>query len=348
MVDHCSAGWSVDESLSLGGDVRDVTVQWCLIAEALHRSVHTQGTRTATARWSRANGGVTLHHNLWAHNAARNPRLGDNYGRPPWPLFDVRNNVIYDWGGIASGLTGDNLRANYVGNYVRPGPSSDRKRGIVVLADSAAVSTTWPATSSRAGRPSRGQPADFDRLERRPPAGHARRRAVRRAAGADDRGGAGLSRGPRPRRRDAARGGTRSTPGSSPRPRRGRAGSSTRRTRWAAGLYTPPPSPRRRRRGRPARRVGARARAGPGRPTRRGQGRRPGGLHASRGLPERAGRRRRPSAARAGAAGRAGRAAARGPGVLNIVNSSPVGATTTSPTGTAPAAISRARVAWRS
>jgi hypothetical protein len=86
----------------------------------------------------RASGGVTLHHNLWAHNAARNPRLGDDYGRPPWPLFDVRNNVIYDYGGIASGMTGDRLRANYVGNHVRPGPSSDTKRGIIVLTDTAA------------------------------------------------------------------------------------------------------------------------------------------------------------------------------------------------------------------
>ena len=52
----------------------------------------------------------------------------------------MRNNVIYDYGGIASGMTGDNLRANYVGNYVRPGPSSDTKRGVIVLTDTAAVS----------------------------------------------------------------------------------------------------------------------------------------------------------------------------------------------------------------
>jgi pectate lyase len=139
MLDHCSAGWSVDEGLSLGGDVADVTVQWCLIAEALHRSVHRKGPH-GYGSLMRAIGGVTLHHNLWAHNSARNPRLGDNYGRPPFPLFDVRNNVVYDYGGIASGMTGDRLRANYVANYVRPGPSSDTKRGVIVLTDTAAVS----------------------------------------------------------------------------------------------------------------------------------------------------------------------------------------------------------------
>jgi hypothetical protein len=165
ILDHCSAGWSVDESLSLSGDVAEVTVQWCLIAEALNRSVHRKGPH-GYGSLMRATGGVTLHHNLWAHNAARNPRLGDDYGRPPWPLFDVRNNVVYDYGRIASGLTGDNLRANYVGNYVRPGPSSDRGRGVVVLTDTAAVSY-HVAGNVVEGRP--GLTADnrliFDRVE---------------------------------------------------------------------------------------------------------------------------------------------------------------------------------------
>jgi pectate lyase len=138
VVDHCSATWAVDENLSLAGDVRDVTVQWCLIAEALNRSVHHKGPH-GYGSLMRATGGVTLHHDLWAHNDARNPRLGDDYGRPPWPLFDLRNNVIYDYGGIASGMTGDTLSANYVANYVRPGPSSNTKRGVVVLTGTASV-----------------------------------------------------------------------------------------------------------------------------------------------------------------------------------------------------------------
>ncbi|MBE3071948.1 MAG: pectate lyase, partial [Acidobacteria bacterium] len=138
IIDHCSATWSVDENLSPSGAVSNITVQWCLIAESLNRSVHSKGAH-GYGSLVRAVGGVTLHHNLWAHNSARNPRLGDNYGNPPWPVFDVRNNVIYDYGQIASGLTGDRLSANYVGNYIRPGPSSDRARGIIVLTDTADV-----------------------------------------------------------------------------------------------------------------------------------------------------------------------------------------------------------------
>jgi pectate lyase len=123
VIDHCSATWSIDESLSLAGDVANVTVQWCLIGEALNHSKHSKGNH-GYGSLSRANGGVTWHHNLWVHNNSRNPRLGDNYGRPPFPTFDVRNNVMYDYGEICSGLTQGILKVNYVANYIRPGPAS--------------------------------------------------------------------------------------------------------------------------------------------------------------------------------------------------------------------------------
>jgi pectate lyase len=123
ILDHCSATWSIDEGLSLAGNVSNVTVQWCLIAEGLNLSKHSKGAH-GYGSLSRANGPVTWHHNLWAHNNSRNPRLGDNYGRAPYPTFDVRNNVIYDYGEIASGLTQGILKVNYVANYIRPGPVS--------------------------------------------------------------------------------------------------------------------------------------------------------------------------------------------------------------------------------
>ena len=123
VLDHCSATWSIDESLSLAGNVSNVTIQWCLIGNALNHSKHAKGDH-GYGSLSRANGPVTWHHNLWVHNNSRNPRLGDNYGRPPFPTFDVRNNVMYDYGEICSGLTQGVLKVNYVGNYIRPGPSS--------------------------------------------------------------------------------------------------------------------------------------------------------------------------------------------------------------------------------
>jgi hypothetical protein len=124
IIDHCSATWSVDERLSTSGDVQNCTIQWCLIGESLNQSKHQKGAH-GYGSLARANGPVSWHHNLWIHNDSRNPRLGDNYGRGgKFPTFDVRNNVIYDFGGTASGLTQGILKVNYVGNYLRPGPSS--------------------------------------------------------------------------------------------------------------------------------------------------------------------------------------------------------------------------------
>jgi pectate lyase len=138
LIDHVSASWAVDEVLSASGAIHDVTIQWCIIAEGLDHSVHSKGAH-GYGSLVRAVGGVTLHHNLWAHNDSRNPRLGDNYGAPPFPTFDVRNNVIYDYGAIASGMTGDHLSANYVANYIRPGPSTHTGRPPIVLTDTADV-----------------------------------------------------------------------------------------------------------------------------------------------------------------------------------------------------------------
>ncbi len=136
ILDHCSASWGVDEVLSPSGGISDITVQWCIISEGLNRSVHHKGAH-GYGSLARAVGGVSFHHNLWAHNTARNPRLGDNYGKPPFPTFDVRANVMYDYGSMCSGMTGDILSVNYVGNYIKPGPSSNRARAPIVFTDTA-------------------------------------------------------------------------------------------------------------------------------------------------------------------------------------------------------------------
>jgi hypothetical protein len=132
VLDHCSATWSIDECLSTSGVNANCTIQWCLIGESLRHSKHSKGNH-GYGSLARANGPMSWHHNLWIHNDARNPRLGDAYGRGPmFPTFDVRNNVIYDFGDTASGLTQGILKVNYIGNYLRPGPSSRARTPITV------------------------------------------------------------------------------------------------------------------------------------------------------------------------------------------------------------------------
>lgn len=125
IIDHCSVSWSVDECLSVSGDdVGDITVQWCLIAESLSRSVHHKGPH-GYGSLVRADGDVTYHHNLYAHHSSRSPRPGTyNDDAKRGIIFDFRNNVIYGWGSRAGYSSADRASINYVANYLQPNSTS--------------------------------------------------------------------------------------------------------------------------------------------------------------------------------------------------------------------------------
>jgi hypothetical protein len=120
VVDHVSASWSVDETLSVTESDR-VTVQWSFITESMKNSCHEKGAHGYGSLIRYGDGKVTYHHNLYAHHDSRNPRVGDNIG------LDFVNNVIYDWG-IKATYTADFTegitRVNYVGNYLVAGPDT--------------------------------------------------------------------------------------------------------------------------------------------------------------------------------------------------------------------------------
>ncbi|MBA7630544.1 hypothetical protein ES703_38067 [subsurface metagenome] len=137
IVDHCSTSWSVDETLSAStsGQLGNVTVQWCIISESLHDSVHHKGRHGygSLIRGGWGNG-YTFHHNLYAHHYARLPRPGNYNDRsidPDGFIFDFRNNVIYNWGGSYAGYNSDGsnntnsiTKMNFVGNYYKSGINS--------------------------------------------------------------------------------------------------------------------------------------------------------------------------------------------------------------------------------
>lgn len=125
MVDHCSASWSVDETLSVVQSAEKVTVQWCFITESLHQSVHKKGAHGyGSLIRPRQDARYTFHHNLYAHHSSRNPRPGTYDGK--LLRLDFRNNVIYDWGFKAgyNNYTNEFIEMNYVGNYLLAGPST--------------------------------------------------------------------------------------------------------------------------------------------------------------------------------------------------------------------------------
>jgi pectate lyase len=120
ILDHVSASWSADEVLSVYHNDY-VTIQWCMITEAGSSSHKFGGI------WGNDYG--TFHHNLFAHNASRNPRWASGCGNN-----DYRNNVIYNWGynscyGGEASQTGDErfnfTNINMIANYYKAGPATE-------------------------------------------------------------------------------------------------------------------------------------------------------------------------------------------------------------------------------
>ncbi len=121
IVDHCSFSWATDEVVSTWRDARDISIQWCIIAEGLNNSTHLEGSHSKGLLIKGAgNERISIHHNLFAHSEARNPRINSG------GIVDVVNNVIYN-----CRLTGSTVgskyavgQVNYVGNYLKHGPNT--------------------------------------------------------------------------------------------------------------------------------------------------------------------------------------------------------------------------------
>ncbi|UYY77603.1 pectate lyase [Sphingomonas sp. R1] len=162
ILDHVSASWSVDETLSASANYTragegfwDLTVQWSIIADSLTHSLHAKGEHGYGSLIRGGRGArISFHHNLWANHEARMPRPGNYSGPevdPEGAFFDFRSNVFYNWGKGWSGYNADKAslaRYNFVDNAYVMGPQSEKP---IAFHESNTLAKAWFAGNSMNG-----------------------------------------------------------------------------------------------------------------------------------------------------------------------------------------------------
>ncbi len=125
MIDHCSLSWAIDgtHDLRRGGNV---TVQWCILSEAMNHSLHHKTDHAMCASYRNLTGNISLHHNLYSTCRDRHPTLG-SASAPPQYIVDFRNNIIFNWSASGTANFADHF-INCINNLWRPGPMTDPAR----------------------------------------------------------------------------------------------------------------------------------------------------------------------------------------------------------------------------
>ena len=159
ILDHVSASWSVDETMSIY-HCENITVQWCLISESMFNSNHVKSQHGFGGIWGSNHS--SYHHNLLAHHSSRNPRFASGCGNT-----DYRNNVLYNWGyascyGAEAQQKGNDKfnfsNINMVANYYKPGPATDPGK-VAVLAEPSSRGSDDKGSWYLAGNVIEGSPA---------------------------------------------------------------------------------------------------------------------------------------------------------------------------------------------
>ena len=127
IIDHCSFSWANEEVVA-AYDIKNITIQWCIISEGLYDAGHHKGHRSYGGVWGGQN--ASFHHNLYAHLNNRVVRFNGARAHDTLALVDYRNNVNYNWGSANACYGGDIKipggvsQVNIVNNYYQPGPAT--------------------------------------------------------------------------------------------------------------------------------------------------------------------------------------------------------------------------------
>jgi pectate lyase len=139
ILDHCSFYWGPDENVNLWDYVENVTVQWSITEGMAHDTCPAdsgacrfEDSKSYIVGTDVGDGNrlknVTLHHNLMANTAQRNPYLASN------GPYHIVNNIVYNWRDFGTQISNrnvddtDGVRVNLIGNIYVDGPLSNSNR----------------------------------------------------------------------------------------------------------------------------------------------------------------------------------------------------------------------------
>jgi hypothetical protein len=127
IVDHCTAAWGTDETVS-GRGAQNISFQYSVISEALGIAGHKNYEDGKNHGFAATIDGRigSWHHNLLVNCNGRNWSMGggmDGQNRPIGGL-DIFNNVCYNWNGRTT--DGNCHAVNFVNNYYKMGADTKR------------------------------------------------------------------------------------------------------------------------------------------------------------------------------------------------------------------------------
>jgi len=116
VLDHISCSWAEDETIDIFSRATNVDIQWCTIEESAIQG-HPKGRHNYGLIAGSNSNNISIHHNLFAHHARRNPAVGSGPA-------DFRNNVVYNFrDGFSHEGNFKDPGFNIIGNYYKRGPS---------------------------------------------------------------------------------------------------------------------------------------------------------------------------------------------------------------------------------
>ena len=138
MLDHVTAVYGSDETVSCNELANNLSVQYCNISQGQNYpqpdaeatgTVYT-GHALGSLLQAGSNAKISFHHNLYANDKGRLPRVGTEATKLTTAgvgaFNDFRNNVFYNWLGTAgTGAAAQASQNNFVGNYFLAGAGGD-------------------------------------------------------------------------------------------------------------------------------------------------------------------------------------------------------------------------------